>query len=164
MAMHIFNTRKLVVQLAQEKIRGKDAFHYLLANILLWTSFLYYGYIFGEPFSWLFILKLIIVLLISIFGLTKAFEANGGDQGHDFVLRAICLSVPVGIKVGCLSIMFSWGTYLLFPVIIDPATFRDPGRIYGLLMFIWAPSFTGLFYWRLVANFRVIAHRSVKPC
>ena len=40
----------------------------------------------------MFLVELVIVLLITVLGLLKAFEANGGSGGTNFVVRATCLS------------------------------------------------------------------------
>jgi len=105
-------------------------------------------------------LALSLVLLISVLGLLKAFEANGGPGGTNFVVRATCLSFPIGVKVNVLSIGLGWLNYFLFPIIVDPATFRDPDRVFDLVTFIWAPAFTALFFWRLLVHFVEISKKS----
>ena len=153
MTIHIINTKGLVNELAAGKVTEKEGFQYFLANTLLWTITLYYGIFIGANISWIFLLELIIVLLITIVGLAKAFEANGGANGTNFIFRATCLSFPVGVKISILSIALGWLNYFLFPIIVDPVTFRDPEKLFDMVTFIWAPAFTALFFWRLLVHF-----------
>lgn len=153
MTIHFFNTKALVSELATGKITERGAFQYFLANTLLWTLTLYYGIFIGANISWMFLLELVIVLLITVLGLIKAFNANGGADGTNFVIRATCLSFPVGIKINILSIALGWLNYFVSPIIVDPITFRDPEIVYDMVTFIWAPAFTALFFWRLWVHF-----------
>ena len=153
MAIHFLNTKALARELATGKITEKVAFHYFLANTLLWTFALYYGNFLSATINWIFLVELVVVMLISVLGLLKAFEANGGPGGTNFVVRATCLSFPIGVKVNVLSIGLGWLNYFLFPINVDPATFRDPDRVFNLVTFIWAPAFTVLFFWRLLVHF-----------
>lgn len=46
-----------------------------------------------------FFSELFVLTLITVLGCLKTFDANGGNEGRLYVFRAICLSVPVGIRV-----------------------------------------------------------------
>jgi hypothetical protein len=153
MAFHIFNTKALATELSTGRVSERGAFQYFLANSLLWTLTLYYGLYIGANIDWRFLLELVIVLLITVYGLLKVFEVNGGANGHDFILRATCLSFPVGVKVNLLSICLGWINYYIFPIVVDPVSFRDPDRVLDIIFFLWAPAFTALFFWRLWVHF-----------
>lgn len=149
MDMHFYDTSKLTQKLANNEVTESQTFSYFLANAILWTLVLYYGPATGAKVTWLTLYDLVIVLLVSIVGLLKCFEANGGSNGNDFVVRATCLSFPIGLKITILNLLLVWGAYYIFPNIIDGATFRDPERVYLLLMFLISASINILFYRRL---------------
>ena len=149
MAIRFWNTKALAHDLAHEGVRERDAFLYYVMNSVMWTLMGYYGYYFGARIGWLFFYEILVVLVITVFGLARCYEANGGSSGQQFVLRATCLSFPIGLKINIASIFLGWAYYVAFPRIIDSMTFRDPGHVWDLIMFIWVPAFSALFFWRL---------------
>ena len=74
------------------------------------------------------------------------------------MLRATCLSFPIGLKINVASILLGWVYYFLFPRVVDATTFRDPGRVFDLIMFVWVPAFSALFFWRLWHHLSSIPH------
>ena len=104
MNIQFVNTNKLATQLANNEVSEKTTFSYFLANTILWTLVLYYGPATGAKFTWLTVYDLAIVLIISIIGLLKCFQANGGNDGQNFLVRATCLSFPIGLKINILSL------------------------------------------------------------
>ena len=153
-----WKTGALAEKLKRGEIGERDAFQYLLAGSVLWTVTLYYSVTVGARYGWLLFYELIVVLTITIFGLLKCFEANGGSGGIQFVLRATCLSFPIGIKVNVLSEVVGRATYYFFPVVVDATSFRDPTRVYNLFMFLLAAGWAIVFYWRLWVHLSAITH------
>lgn len=149
MAIRFWNTKALAQELALAAVREREAFSYYLLNSVMWTLMGYYGYYFGARIGWLFFYEILVVLAITIFGLARCYEANGGSSGQQFVLRATCLSFPISLKINVASILLGWVHYYLFPRVVDATTFRDPGQVFDLIMFVWVPAFSALFFWRL---------------
>ena len=160
MDIQFFNTNKLTAQLANNEVSEKATFSYFLANTILWTLILYYGPATGAKVTWLTLYDLVLVLIVSIIGLLKCFEANGGADGKSFLVRATCLSFPIGLKINILYLLLVWGTYYVFPKIIDGATFRDPARVYMLLMFLISAITAILFYRRLWVHISYISRQN----
>lgn len=159
MTIHFWDTKKVASDLALDQITERDGFAYFVANSVLWTIAFYYGVLFGARLDWLFLYELIVVLAITVFGLFRCFEANGSSGGRQFVLRATCLSFPIGVKINLLSSILGWASYFYFPSIVDGVTFRDPTRVYYLITFFWAATFAALFYWRLWYHLSSITQR-----
>jgi hypothetical protein len=90
-----------------------------------------------------------VVLIITVFGLSRCYHANGGALGQHFVLRATCLSFPIALKITFVSIALGWVNLFIFPKVVDSTTFRDPERVWDLVTFVWSPAFTALLFWRL---------------
>ena len=160
MKIHFFNTRSLATQLALGKVDELLTFQYFFANNILWTLTLYYGLLSGAKLSWLLVLEIVIVIVITVLGLRRAFDANGGPSGQGFVIRATCLLFPIGIKITVASIALGWVNYFLFPIIIDPMSFREPERVYDLVTLIWAPIFTAILFWRLRLHITSISRQA----
>jgi len=160
MAVHFLNTRALVSELSQDQLGEKDTMHYFLANSLLWTVVLYYEIFAGAHITWMFLSEIGVVLAITALGVLRAYEANGSEEGRCFLIRVICLSFPIGLKVNVISVLLSWAFYAVFPVLVDPVAFRNPDRVYDLITFVWAPLFTGIIYWRIWVHIMEISRRS----
>jgi hypothetical protein len=161
--VHFWNTGAIAAKLGRGEIGERDAFLYFVANSVLWTVNLYYGVLVGARYGWLLFYELLVVLAITVFGLCKGFEANGGSDGSHFVLRATCLSLPLGIKVSLLSFASGWGIYYIFPTVVDPMSFRDPTRVYQLFAFLLAAGITGFFYWRLWLHLSFVRQYASNP-
>lgn len=161
--IHFWNTGAIVVRLSRGEIGEGEALHYLMANSVLWTVNLYYGVLVGAKYDWLLFYELMVVVAITIFGLLKCFEANGGSEGNQFVLRATCLSFPLGIKLSLLSVACGWGIYYIFPTVVDSMSFRDPTRVYHLLTFLLATGLAAFFYWRLWLHLSAIRQQAPNP-
>ena len=156
MAIRFINTKALTTELARDQVGEKSMFQYFLANSLLGTILLYYAIIFGANINWMFLIEVVVVVLITVHGLLKAFDANGGSNGKNFLVRATCLAFPIGFKVNLASFMLELIVSYIFPFVIDPSSFRNPERVYDLVIFIWAPAFTAIFFWRLTVHLREI--------
>ena len=156
MAIKYFHTKKLVVDLIENRVGEKESCQYLVANTVLYTILLYYSVVIGAKLGFLYVIELIIVILISILGLMKTFEINGGESGQQFLVRVNSLSFPLTLKISTLSIALSWVSYFLLPKVITYDTLKTPEKAYEFLIFLWAPVFTFIFYWRLQTHFQAI--------
>lgn len=156
MAIRFFNTKALATELAKNQINEKDTFQYFLANSLLLTVSLYYDLLFGAIVNWMYLLEIVVVLLITVHGLLKAFGMNGGENGTDFVVRATCLSFPIWFKLTVVSAVLGLVVAYFSPFIFDPGSFRNPEKIDALITFIWAPAFTAIYFWRLTVHLEKI--------
>lgn len=163
MTIHFWNTKALADELARDQVQERDAFLYFLANSVMWTTVLYYSIYWGMRFGWLFFYEFAVALVITVFGLLRCYEANGAAHGSHFVLRATCLSFPIGLKVNSASILLGWALYYLLSQHVDATLFRDPGRVYDLISFTWVAAFTFLFYWRLWVHLAMARRHSPSP-
>jgi len=163
MTIHFWNTRALADELARDQVQERDAFLYFLANSVMWTTVLYYSIYWGARGGWLFFYEFAVALVITVFGLLRCYEANGAARGSHFVLRATCLSFPIGLKVNSASILLGWALFYLLPQYVDATLFRDPGRVYDLISFTWVAAFTFLFYWRLWVHLAMTRRHAPSP-
>lgn len=149
MTVHFWNTNALATKLASGEVKERDAYVYYVANTVTWTVLNYYAVAMGASIGWLFVYEIMVVLVITVFGLAQCYQANGGASGKHFVLRATCLTLPIALKIGVASIALGWVNYFVFPRVVESTSFRDPGHVWDLVTFVWAPVFTALLFWRL---------------
>jgi len=160
MDIQFINSNNLAKQLANNEVSEKTTFSYFLANTVLWTIVLYWGPATGAKVTWLTLYDMVVVLTISVVGLLMCFQANGGPDGKNFLVRATCLSFPIGIKINILNQLLVWGTFYIYPKVIDGATFRDPTKVYLLLMFLITALITILYYRLLWVHISYIYSKS----
>ena len=154
--MYFWKITPLAKQLSKNQIPEDSGMHYLLASFLLVLFVTYYSLWWGVIRDWLFYLELVVLTIITVIGCLKAFEANGGKQGNSFVLRAICLSVPAGVRVNIFSLLF--GLTLLFTEesIFSSINFADPQRAYTIISYTGFVGFNIYFWWLLIFGFNRI--------
>ena len=157
---HIFNTGKLAAELSRSDPSERIAYFYLLSTELLLAFLLYYSLFFGAYINWLFFLQAVIVLLITFIGVSEAYRANRGESGREFLVRSVCLLLPITINTTLASVALAFLYSYLLPYIADPSIFWNPNRPLILIDFIWAPVFTAVIFWRLNVHIGRIATRS----
>ena len=149
MTIHLFNAKKVAEEIRKNEIGSRARGHYLLASFLLFTILSYAGLTASNPlWSWLSIYEGVVVVVITVFGIAKAYEAAGGDSSRDFVVEFTCLSVPVYITTMMLVWSIHWGiVFGLREFITALSTSRSQfavnlayigGDFFGLLIFLAA--------------------------
>jgi hypothetical protein len=94
--------------------------------------------------------------VITIFGYLEIFKANSSNEGRNFVKRAICLSVPVGIRVNVLVILLGLFLNLTATHIFTRTLFIDPLRAATLVFYAVFVGFNIYYWWLLVQGFKQI--------
>ena len=148
--MNFWKIKPLSKQLGANQVSEVLGMQYFLASSLLILFSTYYSLWWGVTRDWLFYFELVVLSVITIFGCYKAFEANGGKEGDAFVLKAVCLSVPIGVRVNVISIIFGLGLYFSFGNIISYTSFGDPYRAYTMIGYSGFVGFSIYFWWLLV--------------
>lgn len=154
--MYVWKIEPLSKELGEDRISEGSGMYYFLVSSLLILFVTYYSMWWGVVRDWLFYFELAVLSLITVFGCIKAFEANGKDNGREFVKRAVCLSVPAGVRVNVISVAFSLAMYFLYGKIFTPVSFGDPVRAYTLISYAGFVGFNVYFWWLLVHGFRQV--------
>ena len=161
--MHIWRIKPLAKELGENEISEEASMFYFLVSSLLILFATYYSMWWGVARDWMFYLQLIALSAITVFGCLKAFEANGKGEGREFVKRAICLSVPAGVRVSVFSVSFGLVMYLSYGRIFTSVSFGDPARAYTLISYAGFVGFNIYFWWLLVQGFREVQQHKKKP-
>jgi len=108
MKVHLFNSSALAYELANDELPEGAQAMYLVGGWVISLIANYSTLIYSNASrNWFGLSEFIVVLLISIIGLRFAYKCNGGKQGKDFVLRFVCLSLPVGMN----TYLGVWGLF-----------------------------------------------------
>lgn len=154
--MYIWNIQALANQLGKDKVSEKKGMHYYLVSSLLLLFSTYYAIWWGSERGWLFYFEFIVLSAIIITGCLKIFESNGGEEGREFFKRAICLSVPVGMRVNIFSIVFGLFMYFNADNIFTPTSFSDPYQAYTIVGYAGFVGFNIYFWWLLIKGFKYV--------
>ena len=144
--MHFWLIRPLALELATGKVSERQAMHYYLASTLIILAGTQYALWWGPRSGWLFHFELIVLSIAAIVGTLQCWKVSGGS---DFVFRAICLSVPAGLRVLVLSVVFGLVLQLKAESLFDYQTFRDPAKAYDLVSYAGFIGFS-VYFWYLL--------------
>ncbi len=136
----------LARELASGKVSDREGMHYFLASTLLVLVQVQYALWWGPRSGWLFHFEYVVLAILAWAGCYYCWKAN---NGREFVLRAICLSVPAGVRVFLLSLVVGLTLSFNAAHIFDYLTFRDPNRAYQLFSYAAFVGFS-IYYWVLL--------------
>ena len=100
--MYFFSDRKLARDLHKGIVTEKEQLVYLLIATFICAIFLTTTMSYGpdsQPLSLYSYLADIIYLTVTLAAIIQAFKKNQSGDGKDFIVRYICLSAPITIKV-----------------------------------------------------------------
>lgn len=96
MYIHWISPKKLVNKLAQKQISNREVAYFILGSLIFY-SVLYYGAFTWSNPSWTVLswVEGLLVVCVTILGITKCFDAAGGDENDRFAADYSCLSFPI---------------------------------------------------------------------
>ena len=152
MTVHWWNSKKLVDDLAADRVTERECLWYALIGVVLYFETMYYTNWFGGYRSGILLLEFVVVTVIGLVGMNECFKANGGAEGTHFLKKLYCLGTPVGVKLTLASILLGQVNYFVLPRVITQTTFRDPFFVFQLMALFVAGTFTVLYYWSIAAH------------
>jgi len=109
--MHVLNTRRLVEDLAANRVSNLYKAYYLLAGWVLYSAIGYSTLTFANNGRhWLGLFEFFMITIVAVLGMQRCYEASGGDEDAHFVIDFICLLLPLTIKIWVVV----WGLYWIF--------------------------------------------------
>lgn len=154
MAIHWWNTDKLVERLGTDGLSESESMRYAMVTAFLYTHATYWSIWFGGDRSGLLFYEFVAVTAIALIGIRECFKANEGSSGSDFLKRVTVLGVPIGVKVMLASFVLGQALYFGFLYVTMPAPFRDSALFYQLVPLAVSMMFTAVFYWRIAFHLR----------
>jgi hypothetical protein len=108
--IYLLNSTRLAEDLAENKVTPYQQALYLLLGLVLYTLINYSTLIYSNASrTWIGLAELVCIVAVIVYGVLYAYKRNGGHQGERFVIRFICLFLPVSINV----YIVVWGLYYL---------------------------------------------------
>ncbi|KAA8734515.1 hypothetical protein F4V57_06035 [Acinetobacter qingfengensis] len=105
--MHIWNTKALAHELAQNALTQRQYKNYYLGTALL-ISALYYYAMYSPYYNPAVILfEGVLTIIIMLFGINRAYQINGAEQGEFFIQRITALSFPIMLQTSVAGIIFA---------------------------------------------------------
>ncbi len=162
MKLRVWNSAGVARDLAAGHVSEGDSFAYFVGSSVLLLVEGYVGTLIGTDIDWLLLYEFFVALVITVVGLRACYLVNGAGSGKDFLVRFICISLPVSVKLA----LVSWVLYVLFHLFpnpfLDPFLFVNEERAWALFSFLWVAGFTGAFYWRVWFHMRSVVQRCAK--
>lgn len=156
MAIHWWQTEKLVQRLADGVVSENESLRYAMINAVLYTQAIYYATWVGGYGDWMLFYEFVAVTVISLVGLSECYKANGGEQGDDFLKRLSVISAPVGIKLAITAVILGQVVYWGFGYVISPDTFRNPALVWKIYTISFSAAFMFIFYWRVTVHLAAV--------
>jgi hypothetical protein len=119
MRLHFLNATKLSEDLAQERLAPKDKAFYFLAGIIFATVLNYSTFMFANSIStWIGLFEFLLIIIVTIFGFLKCYNASIGANNQSFISDFICLSLPIGVTTTVVAWAIYWGTWKSYQILV----------------------------------------------
>lgn len=102
--MYLWNTRALATELKDGTLSQRERFKYYLLGTVAYASAVELLSYYPEESTILNISNSVITIAITIFGIVWCYIQNQAGEGHEFIDRMVCLSVPVVIRFTALLV------------------------------------------------------------
>ena len=170
MPIRLFHAKRLAEELGQGKVGARDRGYYLAASFLIFILFYYSGLAYANPiWSWLSVYEAVVLVAVTVFGFSKAYDAAGGDTNSQFVAEFTCLYVPVSVT----TVPLVWGTFWAITLGFREAITalseshlqiainlsRIGANFFGLLAFLAVVFVQVITFYRIVKLFSIVRGR-----
>ena len=155
--MYFWKTSILASELAENKVSQVEQLKYFLAMSILYAV----GTTPVGEASENVLIELLIVLTLTMLGIFYCFRINKRGDNDQFIVRMVCLSWPITIKIIIFSIILvivSSFTLLFISEELADAIFENDNFWSLLLALIIC-----IYYWRLGIHIDSVCMYSVKP-
>ena len=145
--MHIWNTSVLVEELRARQVSQREKAKYLAVTSAC-ISLLPYAYL-QSPTSPLLAVEAVLTALITLVGITACYHANVRGDGEEFLDRFVCLSLPLGLRVGVVWIVIYLAYSMVGYAVLGEERFDAVLDRYTIADLVFAFATMTVFYTRL---------------
>jgi hypothetical protein len=157
--MYWWNVSKLAEDFRDGRVEERERLKYYLATSISWTLGRLPILNSGSTFKMEHLIAAVLVVASTIIGIILCYRANKSGDNTDFIGRMVCLSWPIGIKVGVLFSAFMIVFLIIFGIAVMQTGFDS-----GALKYFTVATTIGIaflqvcFYWLLYKYVTLIAH------
>jgi hypothetical protein len=156
----VWRTDLLTEAVARRDLSEREQFLLTLFGQIVLFVASYIALFSGIARDWISAAQALVLLAITVFGMSSAFKANGGDHGQDFARRFLIVSIPISVKLSFLS----WIAFYAMSWAITMVTLRAADTTFEITMKVfettWNIVLTSLFFWRLSHWMSVARHQT----
>lgn len=167
MPVRLFSARRVADDLANGRVSPRQRGYYLAASTIVMVVVNYSALFAGNPaWTWLSLFEAIVIVVVTIYGLTACYESAGGDANSHFVSEFVCLSVPVGLTTTLCVWSIYWAIGFAFRETILGLSeshyqfavnlHRIGSNFFGLLAFLVVVLTEVIFYFRMSKLFQAM--------
>jgi len=149
-----FNIRKLERKISTNELSDKDAFNYVLAFFIL--SSLTIGTGAKVENGWIELLNIILLVLITIWGLNGAYRTNSDIDGKDFLKRFFAINWVIGMRLLLIAIglAFIFGIIASIFLLKNNAVVLENNPIKDWFLTIFMSMFEVIYYLLVINSIR----------
>ena len=103
--VYIWKTKSLISELREDKVSEIEKLKYVIFMGVVYAVFSDPLVVFSVEYSYIAVINLVSVVLITVLGTIYAFKKNSSGDNKHFVTRYICLGVPIGVKIFLLALI-----------------------------------------------------------
>lgn len=152
--MYLWSIGPLERSLRRGEVSDRESLWYYGALSIVGLMSEEYSLWWGSRSGWLFYSEAVVLALMTIWGLVRCWEVNGGVAGDEILLKIVCLSVPIGIRASLLGLVAGQLLSTFRDRLLGSGAFRDPSLAYNYFSYAIFISMA-IFPWRLL-------HRSLE--
>jgi hypothetical protein len=155
--MYLWKVNSLVEDFKSERVSQKEEFKYMLLFTIAMALASDPALYIGSSYNYYDTIGSIMMLVISMFGVYYCYRINSSGDDKDFIVRVMCIGLPVMIRVLVLMIpVVIVGSILeaefLYPDSLDEETFEStPLQVAFMSIFI------AVYYWYLSKKIKAVS-------
>jgi len=103
--VYIWKTKNLISDLKEGKVSEKEKLKYVIFLGVAYAVLSDPAISIGIEYSAMDAINLVLVVVLTVFGIIYAYKMNCKGDNTDFITRYTCLSIPIGTKIFCLALV-----------------------------------------------------------
>lgn len=158
--MYLWKVDSLVEDFKSGSVSQKEEFKYILlfTVLLVFASdpVLHIGY----SYNYYATIESIITLGISIFGVYYCYKINSSGDNKDFIVRVMCIGLPVMIRMLAVMIPVLFVGGILEAAILYPEYFAEGALKSTPLQVAFTSVFIAAYYWYLSTKLKAVSSKN----
>jgi hypothetical protein len=174
MPIHLFSAKRLAEKIAHGEVSSREYAYYLLAGFLIYMPIYYSGLASASPlWSWMSLYEVGVVILVTIVGIARSYDAAGGDENPNFVAEFTAFYVPVSVTTVPLVWTVYWAVSIGFQesiIALVNSNFQIAKNLisigsnfFGLLLFVCVILTQVIIFYRITKLFHMVLTRKANP-
>lgn len=158
--MYLWKVDSLVKDFKSGKVSQKEEFKYMLLFTIMMAFAMNPALYIGVSYNYYDTLGSVLMFGISIFGVYYCYKINSRGDDRDFIVRMMCIGLPVMIRVSVVIIPIFIMGLILEAVFLDPEYFDEQIVESRPIDIVFMSAFVGAYYWYLSIKIKAISSQN----